>query len=71
MAGKPTRDEIKGVTKQSTGTIKDKVGEWTRDPDLEAEGEVERTEGEIQETFGKAKREIGDKLEETGERLKK
>lgn len=62
-------DEIKGKGKQATGTVKDKVGEWTRDPDLEAEGEAQRTEGEIQETVGEGRRKVGEKIREAGDKI--
>jgi uncharacterized protein YjbJ (UPF0337 family) len=67
----PSRDEVKGKVKQTTGVAKDKVGEWSKDRDLEAEGEAERAEGELQEGYGKAKRKVGEALEDSGKRLKR
>ena len=66
-----SKDEIRGKAKQATGRAKDKVGEWTRDPDLEAEGEVERAEGELQEDYGRAKRKVGETIEKAGKEIKK
>ena len=48
------KDEIKGKGKQIKGAIKNKVGEVTNDPNLEAEGEAERREGKVQEKVGRA-----------------
>jgi uncharacterized protein YjbJ (UPF0337 family) len=62
-------DEIKGKTKQGVGGVKDKVGEWTADRDLEAEGEAERTEGQAQEKFGEGRRKVGEKVKELGDKI--
>jgi uncharacterized protein YjbJ (UPF0337 family) len=67
----PSRDEVKGKVKQATGRTKDKVGEWTRDPNLEAEGEGERAEGELQEGYGRTKRKVGETIEKAGKKIKK
>ena len=66
----PNKDEIRGQTKQATGRVKDKAGEWTGDEDLEAEGEVEHAEGELQEKYGEARRKTGEALEEAGKKIK-
>ena len=60
-------DEIKGKGKQAVGGAKEKVGKWTRDPDLTTEGEAEREEGEVQEQFGQARRKVGEKVKKAGE----
>jgi uncharacterized protein YjbJ (UPF0337 family) len=57
------KDEIKGKVDKAKGYVKDKAGEITNDPELEAEGEVDQTEGELREGFGKAKRKVGDAVE--------
>lgn len=67
----PSRDEYKGKAKQVSGRAKDKVGEWSGDPDLEAEGEAEHAEGELQESYGKAKRKVGETIEEAGKKMKR
>jgi len=58
------RDEIKGKAEKAKGFVKDKAGEVTNNPDLEAEGEMERAGGEVRETFGKAKRKVKEGIEE-------
>jgi len=59
--------EIKG--KQIKGAIKDKVGEVTNNPRLEAEGEAERREGKVQEKVGKVRRKVGKVVAKAGKAL--
>jgi uncharacterized protein YjbJ (UPF0337 family) len=54
------RDEIQGKAEKAKGYVKDKAGEILNDPDLEAEGEVERGKGTLREGFGKAKEGVTD-----------
>ncbi len=63
------KDEIEGKGKQIKGNVKDKVGEWTGNPDLEAEGEAENAEGEVQEQIGKLRRKTGEAIEEVGKAI--
>jgi uncharacterized protein YjbJ (UPF0337 family) len=63
------KDEIKGKIDKAKGYVKDKAGEITDDPELEAEGEVERAGGSLREGFGKAKRKVGDAIEEVTEEV--
>lgn len=50
------KDEVKGKAEQVKGAAKDKVGELTGDPVLEAEGEAERVVGKVRETAGTVRR---------------
>ena len=61
------RDEIKGKVEKAKGYAKDKAGELLNDPELEAEGEVERGAGVVRETFGKAKRKVKEGVEDVAE----
>jgi uncharacterized protein YjbJ (UPF0337 family) len=61
------RDEIKGKIDKAKGYAKDKAGELINDPELEAEGEIERVEGTARETFGKAKRKVKEGVEDVAE----
>jgi uncharacterized protein YjbJ (UPF0337 family) len=63
-------DEIKGKWEQAKGYAKDKAGEATGDPDLEAEGEAQRAGGKAQEKVGEARRKAGEAVEDIGERIK-
>lgn len=60
------KDEVKGKGKQITGTIKDKVGEVTNNPNLEAEGEAERLEGKVQQNVGKVRRKVSKVIAKAG-----
>lgn len=63
------KDEIKGKGKQIKGKVKDKVGEWTGDPNLEQEGEAEHGAGKVQEDFGTARRKAGEVVEKVGRKI--
>jgi uncharacterized protein YjbJ (UPF0337 family) len=67
--GPMNRDEIKGKAEKAKGYVKDKAGEILNDPELEAEGEIERASGAVRETVGKAKRKAKDGVEEIAEKL--
>lgn len=58
------QDEIKGKAEQAKGKVKEKVGEWTDDPELEAEGIVDQASGEVREKVGTAKRKAEDVADE-------
>ena len=66
MVGK---DEVKGKARQIKGGIKAKVGKVTNNPNLEAEGESERTKGKVQEKVGKGRRKVGEAVEKAGRKL--
>jgi uncharacterized protein YjbJ (UPF0337 family) len=63
------KDEVRGKGKQLTGAIKDKVGELTNNPLLEAEGEAERLKGEVQQKVGKGRRKVGKMIVRPGKAL--
>jgi uncharacterized protein YjbJ (UPF0337 family) len=50
-----TTDKLEGAFHEAKGTIKEKVGQVTNDPDLEAEGQAENTSGTIQKKIGQIK----------------
>jgi uncharacterized protein YjbJ (UPF0337 family) len=51
-----TKDEVKGKLHEAKGTIKEKAGQLTNDPDLEAEGTGEKVGGKIQNKVGQIKK---------------
>jgi uncharacterized protein YjbJ (UPF0337 family) len=61
------RDEIKGKAEKAKGYVKDKAGEILNDPQLEAEGEIERATGTVREGFGRAKRKVKEGIEDVAE----
>ena len=65
------RDEIKGKAEKAKGFVKEKVGEVTNNPDLEAEGTVDRASGAVREGFGKAKRKVKEGAEEIADAVDK
>ena len=53
-----TEDEITGRVHEVKGTIKEKVGKLTNDPDLEGEGIGEKIAGKIQKKIGQVEKVI-------------
>lgn len=67
----PNKDEVEGKWEQAKGWVKDKAGEVTNNPELEAEGEAQNAAGKVQDTWGKVKRNVGDAVESVGEAINK
>lgn len=65
----PNKDEVEGKWEKAKGWVKDKTGEVTNNPDLEAEGEAQRAAGEGEETWGKFKRGVGDTVDAVGDAI--
>ncbi len=55
-----TDDKTTGKVHEVKGTIKEKVGELTRNPDLEANGRAEKNAGKLQNWAGKVEKAIGE-----------
>lgn len=54
-----TENEIAGKVHEEKGKIKEKVGQLTNDPDLEAEGIGEKIGGVVQKKIGQVKKVLG------------
>jgi uncharacterized protein YjbJ (UPF0337 family) len=54
-----TDDKTTGKIHQVKGTIKEKVGELTDNPDLEADGRDEKNAGKLQNWIGKVEKTVG------------
>ena len=54
-----TEHEIAGKVHEVKGTIKEKVGELTNDPDLEGEGIGEKIAGKVQKKVGQVEKALG------------
>jgi len=54
-----TVNEIAGKVHEVKGTIKEKVGELTNDPDLEGEGFGEKIAGKVQKKIGRVEKALG------------
>lgn len=65
----PNKDEVEGKWEQAKGWVKDKAGEVTNDPQLEAEGEAQRAAGNTQQAWGKIKSGVGDAVKAVGDAI--
>jgi len=54
-----TKDAARGRFHEVKGTVKETIGRATNDPDLEAEGQVEKIGGKIQKKIGQVKKVLG------------
>ncbi len=54
-----TKDKAKGTFHEVKGKVKEKVGRAMNNPDLEAEGQVEKIGGKIQKKIGEVKKVLG------------
>jgi len=54
-----TEDQVEGKFHKAKGEIKETLGELSNNPDLEAEGIIEKTEGKTQEKVGQIKKVLG------------
>jgi uncharacterized protein YjbJ (UPF0337 family) len=50
------KDEVEGKLHQAKGKIKEKAGQMTNNPNLEAEGTAEKVGGKIQDKVGQIKK---------------
>ena len=64
------KDELKGKVEKAKGFVKEQVGKATDDPELEAEGSVQRDTGAVQEGVGKARRKVGEAVKKVGDAIK-
>jgi len=53
-----TKNEIAGKIREVKGKAKEKVGQLTNDPDLEAEGLGEKIAGKVQKKIGRVEKAI-------------
>jgi uncharacterized protein YjbJ (UPF0337 family) len=53
------KDEVAGKIHEVKGAVKEKVGKLTNDPDLEADGKVEKVAGRVQKKIGQVKKVLG------------
>ena len=54
-----TKDKAKGKFHEVKGKVKAKVGRATNNPDLEAEGHVEKIGGKVQKKIGHVEKVLG------------
>ena len=51
-----TKDKVEGAVHDAKGTIKEKIGHATNNPNLEAEGTDEKIAGKIQKKVGEVEK---------------
>jgi len=51
-----THDHSEGKVHEVKGAIKEKIGQWTNNPDLEAEGTAEKFNGKVEQKVGDVKK---------------
>jgi len=54
-----TKDKIEGAVHDVKGTLKEKIGRATNDPDLEDEGTAEKIGGKVQKKVGDVEKVFG------------
>jgi uncharacterized protein YjbJ (UPF0337 family) len=54
-----TDDKTTGKIHEVKGTIREKVGELTKNPDLENDGRAEKNAGKVQNWIGKVEKAVG------------
>lgn len=54
-----TDDKTTGKLHEVKGTIKQTIGELTKNPDLEADGRAEKDAGKVQNWVGKVEKAVG------------
>ncbi len=54
-----TKDQVQGKLHDVKGTLKEKAGQIINSPDLEAEGQVEKTAGKVQQKVGQIEEVLG------------
>jgi len=54
-----TKDKANGKFHEVKGKVKEKVGRATNNPDLEAEGQVEKIGGKVQKKLGQVEKLLG------------
>ncbi len=51
-----TQDQVEGKLHQAKGKVKEKIGQATNDPNMEAEGVDENLGGKVQDKIGQVKK---------------
>jgi len=51
-----TKDQIAGALHEAKGKIKQKAGQLTKNPNLEAEGQAEKIGGKVQKKVGQVEK---------------
>ena len=60
MMNPSTDDKTTGKLHEVKGTVKETIGELTKNPDLEADGRAEKNAGKVQKVVGKIEKAVGE-----------
>jgi uncharacterized protein YjbJ (UPF0337 family) len=55
-----TKDKAEGAMHDAKGTVKEKIGQVTNNPNLEDEGTAEKIGGKVQKKVGDIEKAVGD-----------
>jgi uncharacterized protein YjbJ (UPF0337 family) len=61
------KNEAAGKAEQAKGAVKEKVGEWTGNKDLETSGNVDQVKGKVRETAGTVERKVDEAVDDVKE----
>jgi uncharacterized protein YjbJ (UPF0337 family) len=53
------KDKLEGIAHEVKGTIKEKIGHATNNPELESEGAAEKLGGKVQKKVGDVEKAVG------------
>jgi len=56
------KNQVKGRVEQAKGNVKEAAGKIVGNPDLEAEGQVDKAVGKVQATYGDVKKKAKDAI---------
>jgi len=54
-----TKDQVQGKLHEVKGKVKEKAGQLINSPDLEEEGQIEKTAGKVQKKIGQIEEVLG------------
>ena len=57
------KDQVKGRVEEAKGNLKEQTGKAVGNPDLEAEGTVDKVGGKAQKNYGDAKEKVKDAID--------
>ena len=57
------KDQVKGRVEEATCKVKETTGRVVGNPDIEAEGTVDKAAGKVQKNYGDAKEKVKDAID--------
>ena len=59
------KDRVKGAANDAAGRVKRQIGEWTNNPNAQAEGAAQQAKGKVQKAWGTMKDSVKDAARDT------